>query len=1546
MPQIVELPDKTEIEFPDGMDHKDISAAIIEHFPDLAPKAPLPANTGSMRPTLGPPGSNEPVKERRTPLATTQAFDTQPEAGPDLRTPKLGEPPWQPNGPIEIPRFGQPGTVTRGVSEVLSGLGEFALNKPEEFVGAMLQPEIGAAIAIRYATEIAKQFSTDVYDATKGDKQALGRVLGIAGSIALPVATKRVLDANALRVGPPDLKAADLEARRAISARDKAALVVGPEPLLKQTAKELAPEVEAVSQVPEAPKPEVIPPPETQNALEALQPETVPPEPTPEVTNAIQPEAVKADREKLQDLANKPLVGSRGDIGQGDLLGEGDLLSGPKPIGMGGAVPEEFAPGGGRPTSNKNAVVDRERAERGLEPLMAALRRSQPEAWEKAMAKIDLDPEFQDKLIAELEVQPRPLFDWENSALLQRRADLRNEFEKSARDAAQAFDDGRTEDLAAANIRTQEWSDKLSRLEEVTKPAGSETGRALAARKQMMNEDYTLASLETNARAAKGGAPLTDAERAELVKIRDDYAKDSAKWEQAIEGKDKRLAELEADKALAEMRAVAPKIPSHIQRIVDQVGEVLHRRGDAARERLKGKLFTLSPELLKDLAEVGADNLWTVGYDIAKWTAKMVVDLGEKVRPHLDAILEASRKVAEGVSDKAAGAFKEPVKQAARQPATVQEARTAIVEKIGAKVKDGDRASIGPLAQKLARSFVESGIKTREALVDAVHEALSGVIPDLTRRETMDAISGYGEFKQLTKDQISVELRDLKGQMQQVAKLEDMRAGQAPLKTGVERRSPSDEERRLLKQVNEAKKKGGFRVTDPATQLRSALQTVKTRLENQIRDLAQEIATRTKTVREKRPVPTDAEVQGLIVRRDALKAEHDSIFGKPEMTDAQRIKLAMGSVERSIAEYERRIAERELKTPKAPSKTPITPELTAARARRQALRDQLDEMRDLDQNLQAEKAARALESERKTLEKTIAEQERRLREGDLGAAPSAVNRPSDPTLEPLKQKRDALNKQLAEARKPSADQRAAAQLQARLRAIEKAIEVKEAKVKAGDISTKAAPANRPLSPELEAARQKLDALDKQLSELRKAANFKTPDELANKAFKSRTASKIAELEEKMAAGDFRTRKPRAFAMDSEAVSAQFALEKVRQRYNELLFKFKLSQRTTPEKIIGVGAEVMNTFRAVLTGVDLSAVLRQGKFVLLAHPIRAAKVIAPMLRALMSEKAAFKVAQEIRERPNFPLYKSSKLYLSDEGTSLSKMEEAYMSRWAAKIPLVAASQRAYTTFLNKLRADSFDAMAKSLGRGGAVSLPEAKILSNFINVATGRGTIGLTENAAVGLNTVFFAPRYVASRFQMLLGQPLYHGIFTGKVPFEATGRARAMVAGEYGRILIGAAVVYGLGRLAGADIELDPRSSDFGKLKFGNTRIDPMAGVLQVSVLLSRLASGKTKSLSGKVTPIRGKVPFGGSNAADVLARFARTKLAPVPGTVVDVVSGKDVVGNPVTPASVAQRLFVPLSLGDIYETMREQGVPKGTAISVLSIFGESVQNYEPRAKR
>lgn len=450
----------------------------------------------------------------------------------------------------------------------------------------------------------------------------------------------------------------------------------------------------------------------------------------------------------------------------------------------------------------------------------------------------------------------------------------------------------------------------------------------------------------------------------------------------------------------------------------------------------------------------------------------------------------------------------------------------------------------------------------------------------------------------------------------------------------------------------------------------------------------------------------------------------------------------------------------------------------------------------------------------------------------------------------------------------------------------------------------------------------------------------TPEEREQNALagdKKRIITRTEQIKEKTAAGDFAKQPKRQPRMDKEKAELLFEYSKAKEDYHRGLIEAQLRDRSVPKKILGGVGETFNTTRALMTSFDLSAVLRQGGFIATGHPIRALKVFPDMLRALASEKAQFRINEEIRNRPNAPLYAQGKLYLAQDGpgVSLSKMEEAYMSRWAKKIPGVGASERAYTTFLNKLRADSFDAMVETLTKNGKPTPEEIRAIANAVNVFTGRGDMGQHATAAATLNKLFFAPRYVLSRFQILTGQPLRRG---------ATMQTRGLIAKEYARALIGSGIVISLGMAAGGEVETDPRSTDFLKLKFGDTRLDTLFGLQQATVLMSRLTSGETKTSAGQLLPIRGNVDFGKGDSFDLLARFARTKLAPIPGASVNLLAGRDMMGQPVTPESTTANLITPISLVDIYKAMEAQGVPKGIIFALLSTFGEGLSTYQTKS--
>lgn len=554
----------------------------------------------------------------------------------------------------------------------------------------------------------------------------------------------------------------------------------------------------------------------------------------------------------------------------------------------------------------------------------------------------------------------------------------------------------------------------------------------------------------------------------------------------------------------------------------------------------------------------------------------------------------------------------------------------------------------------------------------------------------------------------------------------------------------------------------------------------------------------------------------------------------------------------------------------------------------------------------------------------------------LGQLQESIDRIKKDALDPLKsglqrdkaslavrEKTKELNELLKKREGAPSEEKLASRDQAKQTALKNRIEELDKQLRTGEKPVKTGTA--PDSVATEQLRAERDAMAAKLKEIQDAENpGMTPEERYNSTRLKAVRTRTAELEAKTKAGDFsRPAKPTPPAKTADLRDAEFKLNKTKQAFNNGVFNEKLKNRSALRKGLEGTRDVLNTARSIRTAFDLSAVLRQGGFIALSHPIRAAKAFPAMFKALASEKGQFEVNQEIQARPNAAEYKSSKLHLTDPNDPhLSKMEEAYMSRWSSKIPGVAHSERAYTAFLNRLRADSFDAMKTSIGRDLAPK--EAEAISNFINVATGRGNLAGAAGAAISLNTAFFAPRYVLSRFELLAGQPLYRG----------TAATRLTVAKEYARYLGALGVIYTLSQAAGAKVEKDPHSADFGKLRFGNTRVDLLSGLSQTAVATTRFSTGKTKDASGVTKP---------ADAAEVAGRFVRTKLAPVPGGVVDLRSGKNVVGEKVTPTDALKNMVVPMGFEDIYNAMLDQGIPKGTAFALLSIFGAGVQTYKKK---
>jgi hypothetical protein len=161
--------------------------------------------------------------------------------------------------------------------------------------------------------------------------------------------------------------------------------------------------------------------------------------------------------------------------------------------------------------------------------------------------------------------------------------------------------------------------------------------------------------------------------------------------------------------------------------------------------------------------------------------------------------------------------------------------------------------------------------------------------------------------------------------------------------------------------------------------------------------------------------------------------------------------------------------------------------------------------------------------------------------------------------------------------------------------------------------------------------------------------------------------------------------------------------------------------------------------------------------------------------------------------------------------------------------------------------------------------------------------------------------------------------------------------------LVGANLGFlGLARMAGAKVELDPRSTDFMRARVGDTRIDLTGGFQAPIRYTTQLLLGQRKDVdTGEVKR---------ASRLSVAERFGRTRLAPQVGIPLDLYTGEDITGTPVTLGSAVQSAGEFLSARDIWAAVQADrrrggsGV-RGAALGSLSILGVGVSTYSRKAR-
>jgi hypothetical protein len=396
-------------------------------------------------------------------------------------------------------------------------------------------------------------------------------------------------------------------------------------------------------------------------------------------------------------------------------------------------------------------------------------------------------------------------------------------------------------------------------------------------------------------------------------------------------------------------------------------------------------------------------------------------------------------------------------------------------------------------------------------------------------------------------------------------------------------------------------------------------------------------------------------------------------------------------------------------------------------------------------------------------------------------------------------------------------------------------------------------------------------------------------------------------------------------------------------------------------------DILNAPRSLMSSFDLSAPLRQGAILTLTEPKATVAAMKGMLQALVSTGKYNAIGTAIATDVDFSLAQDAGLYLSmiEQAKAkaaqakyksqvaaaraqqaltpgvpvnlpkrpLSVREESFMSELAEKVPHVKYSEQAYVAYLDLQRFQAFKKYAAELRRAGLnpnTNAQEFKDIAKFINSATGRGDLGKTLNSAAPvLNAIFFSPRYLASRVNLI--NP---ATYVKMSPMARRIALRKMI--EFGA-LVGLTLL--LAMLGGAEVEWDdPDSPDWLKIKVGNTRYDFLAGFQQPMRFIYRMSKAMKNNLTGKGND-RNK------NATDIGTNFLRSKLSPVASYVYDWMSGSTFDRQPFKLGQGIIDRVVPMVGRDFYEAYQDQGV-KGIAKASPSILGVGVQTYKPYERK
>lgn len=358
--------------------------------------------------------------------------------------------------------------------------------------------------------------------------------------------------------------------------------------------------------------------------------------------------------------------------------------------------------------------------------------------------------------------------------------------------------------------------------------------------------------------------------------------------------------------------------------------------------------------------------------------------------------------------------------------------------------------------------------------------------------------------------------------------------------------------------------------------------------------------------------------------------------------------------------------------------------------------------------------------------------------------------------------------------------------------------------------------------------------------------------------------------------------------------------------------------------------------SMVATLDNSFLGRQGLAILQTHPTKwlagAQQSYKNIVMEFGGKNAMDALRADIYSRPNAM---NGKYEL---GKILDPNEEQFPSSFPEKIPglgrVFKASESAFKGSALRMRADTFDLLLKKAEELGKDTKDKTEVQSigTLVNSLTAKGSFGKNGVGPI-TKAVLWAPKMLKASFDVLTAHTVDYAM--GNMSSFAYREAWKNLF----KIAAVTATVLAIAKAHDPDsVETDVTSSDFGKIKWGNQRIDITGGKASLLTLAARLLTGKSKSSTSDAINEYG-TGFGQKTRFDAVIDFLTNKVTPSARVVVDLLKGQTFEGKAPTLMGEIKDLYTPLPARNAVDFVKDPSWERAAGF-VLDFHGFSGNNY------